>query len=78
VDVNPYLEELTGYSHEDFLDKHLWEIGPFKDIAASRSNFADLQAHAFVRYDDLPLQARDGRRLDVEFIRTSTRWTART
>ncbi len=68
VDVNPFLEELTGYSHGDFLDKHLWEIGPFKDIAASRANFADLQAHAFVRYDDLPLQARDGRRLDVEFI----------
>ncbi len=68
VDVNPFLMELTGYSHADFLDKHLWEIGPFKDIAASRANFADLQAHAFVRYDDLPLQARDGRRLDVEFI----------
>ncbi|MBK9516864.1 MAG: PAS domain S-box protein [Anaeromyxobacter sp.] len=68
VDVNPFMVELTGYSHEDFLDRHLWEIGPFKDHAASRAAFADLQAKAYVRYDDLPLQAKDGRRLDVEFV----------
>jgi PAS domain S-box-containing protein len=60
VDVNAFLIELTGYSHEHFLGKQLWEIGPFKDIAASRASFADLQALAYVRYDDLPLQARDG------------------
>jgi PAS domain S-box-containing protein len=68
VDVNPFLTELTGYSHEDFLDKHLWEIGPFKDIPVSKDSFADLQAMKYVRYDDLPLQARDGRRIDVEFV----------
>jgi two-component system, cell cycle sensor histidine kinase and response regulator CckA len=68
VDVNAFLIELTGYSHEHFLGKQLWEIGPFKDIAASRASFADLQALAYVRYDDLPLEARDGRRIDVEFV----------
>jgi len=68
VDVNPFLIELTGYPREDFLGKHLWQIGPFKDIAASKASFADLQAHDYVRYDDLPLEARDGRRIDVEFV----------
>ncbi len=68
VDVNPFLVELTGYSHEHFLGRHLWEIGPFKDAAASRASFAALQACDYVRYDDLPLQARDGRRIDVEFV----------
>jgi two-component system cell cycle sensor histidine kinase/response regulator CckA len=68
VDVNPFLMELTGYSHEDFLGKHLWEIGPFKDIAASRASFADLQTKRYVRYEDLPLEAREGRKLDVEFV----------
>ena len=68
VDVNPFLVEFTGYSREHFLDRHLWEIGPFKDVAASRASFAELQAQEYVRYDDLPLAASDGRRIDVEFV----------
>ncbi len=68
VDVNPYLIELTGYSREHFLGKHIWEIGPFKDIAASRESFVALQASEYVRYDDLPLQTSDGRKIDVEFV----------
>jgi two-component system, cell cycle sensor histidine kinase and response regulator CckA len=68
VDVNPFLIELTGYSHHDFLGKHLWEIGPFKDIAASNAAFATLQTQKYVRNEDLPLMARDGRKLEVEFV----------
>ena len=68
VDVNPFLVELTGYSRDEFLEKHLWEIGPFKDIAASRVAFADLQARKHVCYEDLPLRTRDGQEIDVEFV----------
>jgi PAS domain S-box-containing protein len=68
VDVNPFLMELTGYSRDEFLEKHLWEIGPFKDTAASRIAFAELQARKHVRYEDLPLRTRDGREIDVEFV----------
>ena len=68
VDVNPFLEQLTGYSHEEFLGRHLWEIGAFKDIAASREAFVTLQTEKYVRYEHLPLKARDGRRIDVEFV----------
>ena len=68
VDVNPFLMELTGYSHKDFLGKYLWESGPFKDIAASKASFAKLHAQEYVRYEDLPLEARDGRKIDVEFV----------
>jgi PAS domain S-box-containing protein len=68
VDVNPFLEALTGYTRSEFLGKHLWQIGPFKDITASRVSFAELQAKEYVRYEDLPLEARDGRKIDVEFV----------
>jgi PAS domain-containing protein len=34
VDVNPFLIELLGFSHEHFLGKKLWELGFFKDIVA--------------------------------------------
>ncbi len=68
VDVNPFMTELTGYERGDFLGLHLWEIGPFKDTAASKASFAELQAREYVRYDDLPLSTRDGRRVEVEFV----------
>ena len=68
VDVNPFLMELTGYSREEFLGKRLWDIGPFKDVAASKTSFARLQDLAYVRYEDLPLETRDGRKIDVEFV----------
>jgi len=67
-DVNPFLVEMLGYSHEDFLGKKLWEIGAFKDIEASKTAFLELQRKGYVRYEDLPLEAKDGRHIDVEFV----------
>jgi PAS domain S-box-containing protein len=68
VDVNPFLMDLTGYSRDELLDKALWEVGSFRDIAASKVSFAKLQSDKYVRYEDLPLKTRDGRTIDVEFV----------
>src|ERR1022692_573664 len=68
VDVNPFLTNLLGYSHAELVGKDLWEIGPIKDISPSRSSFADLQDNGIIRYDDLPLETKDGRRIAVEFV----------
>ncbi len=67
-DVNPFLTEMLGYSHEDFLGKKLWEIGLFKDIDASKATFSELQDNGYVRYKDLPLETKDGRVIAVEFV----------
>ena len=67
-DVNPFLIALMGYTREDFVGEHLWEIGPFKNIAAAKDSFLELQAKEYVRYEHLPLQASDGRTIDVEFV----------
>jgi len=67
-DVNPYLIEMLGYSHAQFLGKKLWEVGPFADIAQSKEMFAQLQTTGYVRYDDLPLKTKDGARIAVEFV----------
>lgn len=68
VDVNPFLIEMLGYTYSEFVGKKLWEIGPFKDIPASRSAFRELQTKRIIRYDDLPLETKDGRRINVEFV----------
>jgi PAS domain S-box-containing protein len=68
TDVNPFLVELLGYSHEEFLGKELWEIGLFKDIEASKNAFRELQTKHYVRYQDLPLETKGGRPINVEFV----------
>jgi len=67
-DVNPFLVKMVGYSHEEFLGKRLWEIGAFKDREASKAAFSELQSKGYVRYDDLPLETKDGRPMAVEFV----------
>jgi PAS domain S-box-containing protein len=68
ADVNPFLVKMLGYSHADFLGKKLWEIGPFKNIKASKASFLELQDKGYVRFEDLPLEAKDGREIAVEFV----------
>ncbi|MBE0612056.1 MAG: GGDEF domain-containing protein [Burkholderiales bacterium] len=67
-DVNPYLIELLGYSHTEFLGRKLWEVGAFADRGESKEMFAELQTKGYVRYDDLPLKTKAGAAVPVEFI----------
>jgi PAS domain S-box-containing protein len=68
MDVNPFLVEMLGYPHEEFVGKELWEIGPFKNIEASRKAFRELQRKEYIRYETLPLESRTGQSIDVEFV----------
>ena len=68
TDVNPFLIKMLGYTREEFLGKRLWEIGPFKFVAASKASFKELRRQEYIRYEDLPLETIDGRRMDVEFV----------
>jgi len=68
TDVNPFLVSLLDYPREEFIGKTLWDIGPFRNIEASKSAFRELQQKGYVRYDNLPLEARTGRRVNVEFV----------
>jgi PAS domain S-box-containing protein len=67
-DVNPFLIKLLGYSREEFVQKKLWEVGAFRDVQASKDAFAALQHEKYIRYEDLPLRAKDGMLVQVEFV----------
>jgi PAS domain S-box-containing protein len=67
-DANPFLTELLGYGHDELVGKELWEIGLFDHADASRAAFGTLQREGYVRYEDLPLQTKAGRGIDVEFV----------
>jgi diguanylate cyclase (GGDEF)-like protein/PAS domain S-box-containing protein len=68
IDVNPFMIEMLGYSHKEFLGKQLWEIGLFEDIVANKIAFERLQEEQYIRYEHLPLKAKGGKHRDVEFV----------
>jgi diguanylate cyclase (GGDEF)-like protein/PAS domain S-box-containing protein len=68
TDVNPYLIELLSFSREEFVGKKLWEVGAFKDVEASKEAFQALQKDEYIRYKNLPLRAKGGNLIQVEFV----------
>jgi PAS domain S-box-containing protein len=68
VDVNPFLLQLLGYSYDALHGQYIWELGVFKDIAASKDAFKVLQDNKYIRYEDLPLETLDGKPVAVEFV----------
>jgi diguanylate cyclase (GGDEF)-like protein/PAS domain S-box-containing protein len=62
------LIEMLGYSRDEFLGKKLWEIGPIKDVIAGQAAFQELQYAEYIRYENLPLETRQGDRINVEFV----------
>jgi PAS domain S-box-containing protein len=67
-DVNPFLVELLGSSHSEIVGKTVGELSPFKDIESNKVMLERLQKDGYVRYEDLPLETRDGRHIAVEFV----------
>ena len=71
LDVNPFLIKILGYTKSEILGKELWQIGVFKDIVDSKAAFLELQTKKYIRYEDLPLETKNGEIVDVEFISNS-------
>jgi PAS domain S-box-containing protein len=67
-DVNPFLLEMLLFPREYFIGKELWEIGVFRDKDASQEAMAKLKAEGTIRFEDRPLQGRDGHRHPVEVV----------
>jgi len=67
-DVNPFLFNLLGFSRSDMVGKTVGELSPFKDMESNKVMLERLQKDGYVRYEDLPLETRDGRRIAVEFV----------
>src|ERR1044071_369706 len=68
TDANPFISELLGYPTNELLGKELWQIGLFQDIQSSQAAFRQLQEQGYIRYHNLPLVTKAGRRVEVEFV----------
>ena len=68
IDANTFILDMLGYPLADFVGKHLWELGFLKDKSFAKKAFAELQADGYIRYEDLPLETKQGRAMNVEFV----------
>lgn len=68
MDANPFVIDLLGYSLEELMGKELWEIGLFSDKAQSQAAMERLQNEGYIRYEDIPLETKQGKCVDVEFV----------
>jgi diguanylate cyclase (GGDEF)-like protein/PAS domain S-box-containing protein len=68
TDANPFLVSLLGFSWDELIGRTLWQIGSFRDIVANQSAFRQLQVNEYIRYENLPLETKNGQLAHVEFI----------
>ena len=68
TDANPFMTELLGYSHAEFLGKALWEIGLLQGREVNEEAFRQLQKENRIQYEGLLLETRHGEQREIEFV----------
>jgi PAS domain S-box-containing protein len=68
IDANKFILDMLGFPLEYLKGKQLWEVGFIKDQSIAQKAFTELKTNGYIRYEDLPLETKDGRSMDVEFI----------
>ncbi|WP_321507543.1 PAS domain S-box protein [uncultured Methanoregula sp.] len=68
IDANTFILDMLGYPLDYFVGKHLWELGFLKDKSLAEDAFLKLKTDGYIRYEDLPLETREGKIRHVEFI----------
>ena len=68
IDANKFILDMLGYPLEYFIGKHLWELGFIRDKTIAQRAFTELTTNGYIRYEDLPLETKNGGIMNVEFI----------
>ncbi|MFA5331769.1 MAG: PAS domain S-box protein [Methanoregula sp.] len=68
LDANKFIIDMLGYPLDYFVGTHLWELGFIKDKSLAENAFLKLKSEGYIRYEDLPLETKDGRSMNVEFF----------
>ena len=68
IDANKFILDMLGYPLDYFVSRHLWELGFLKDKSLAREAFVKLKTEGYIRYEDLPLETKEGRAISVEFV----------
>ena len=67
IDANPFIEELLGYPRESLVTRALADAGLFDNPELCRNMLNELIKDQYVRYENLTLRHKSGKRKAVEF-----------
>ena len=68
ADLNPYTEQLLGYSRQELAGQKLWETEALRENAGIRTALDQIRDQGAVRFSDLSFKTKDGRGLQTELI----------
>ena len=68
TDVNPYMVEMLGYNYDELLGKKICDVSPFKETEKTQTLFRELQKEGYIRYENLLLETKEKKPIDVEFV----------
>jgi PAS domain S-box-containing protein len=68
MDANPFLVKLLGIPLAEMIGQTVGELSPFRDVVSNQVMLERLQKEGYVRYEDLPLETREGLKIAVEFV----------
>ncbi len=68
LDANPFIVKIIDLSLDNILGKKLWEIGLFSNKEESELAFTELKLNGYIRFENMPIQRRNGKITEVEFI----------
>lgn len=68
TDANPFIVKIIDFPLEEVLGKKLWEIGLFSNKEESELAFIELKKTGYIRFEDMPIQRRNGKVAEVEFV----------
>ena len=67
-DLNPFTERLLGYRREELVGTKVWELEPLRDVPRIRAAIAQIRERGVLRFEDLTLQTKDCREVQVEMV----------
>jgi two-component system CheB/CheR fusion protein len=68
ADVNPYVEQLFGYSREELVPRKLWEAPPLKNFPEIEDVLERIARQGAVRFPEVTLHTKEGRELQLEVV----------
>src|SRR5262249_3760180 len=68
IDANPFVEELLGYSRESLVARPLGDIGLFENAELCKNLLVDVMRDQYIRYENLTLCHKSGKRKTLEFV----------
>ena len=66
LDINPYAEQLFGYSRQELLGQRLWEIEAARDTPGLRAALEQTRDQQATRFADMSFKTRNGGAIQTE------------